>query len=139
MKARNLVATLTVLALSLTSLVACRRGSAEVKEVVSSPSGALHAALFFQYGGATVGTRTYVAIFRGAPPAVGSIHQVRDLCYVFTAYRAGPEKMIWEGETQLALPVEWPLSDDYEKMIELRRCREVGARWYYEGKPTPAR
>jgi hypothetical protein len=119
-------------------VLGCFGGTAEVKRVVSSPSGSLHAALLFRYGGPTVGTRTYVAIFRGAAPEIGSIHQVSDLCEVFTAYRAGPQEIIWEGETQIALPVRGPLSKDYEEMIELSNCREVKARWFYQ-EPEPER
>lgn len=120
--------------LLLLVLIACRRsGPADVKEVVSSPSGSLHAARLFQYGSATVGTSVFVAIFRGKAPAVGSEVQVEDQCYVFEGYRTGPWKMTWESETRLALAIDGDRS--YEDLIDARDCYGVHPRWFYANEP----
>ncbi len=104
--------------------------------VVSDSTGGLHAIKLAQSGAATVGNRTYVAISRGKPPILGQVVNIEDICYVFTAYRAGPWKMVWETPTRIGLALEGPLSRDYEEMIEQQTCDGVESRWFYEKKPS---
>lgn len=121
---------------TLVLFLACRReGPAEVKEIVSADTGSLHAVLLFQYGHSTVGTRSYVAIVRGAAPKVGDSLLVEDYCHVFTAYRTGPWKMTWKGGSQIDLAIDGPIRKDYESMIEQKSCDGITSRWHYEDPP----
>lgn len=125
-----------ILAASLVVL-ACSKGSAKVRQSVSSPSGKHQAVLLFRDGGIHMGTRTFVAIFEGNAPPVDSMHEVRDLCVVWTAYRASPWKLTWEGEEQVGVAVDRQLSKDYESMVEQPVCSGIRSRWYYEARPVP--
>lgn len=126
---------IALVTMALLGLCACRtRGPAEVREVVSSPSGSLHAAKLLWFGGATVGKRLIVAIFRGQAPQVGTAVNVEDVCFVFSAYNAGPWKMTWEGESQIALAIDGDKS--YDGLIEEGTCFGVRARWFYARNPA---
>lgn len=128
-----------VVAVLVTSLLvlSCSKGSAKVRQSVPSPSGKHQAVLLFRDGGIHMGTTTFVAIFESKAPPVDSMHEVRDLCVVWTAYRANPWKLTWEGEGLVSVAVNRQLSKDYESMIEQPVCNGIRSRWYYEARPAP--